>query len=380
MRIVFVSHSSDVTGGAELCLLESTQALKRRHEVSVIVRRRGPLEARLLAQGTHTRHATYAYWLGKKSRLPVSKLRRTAGSLVGLPGMLWTARSLAPDVLISNTVAIGTGAIVARALNIPHVWYVHEFGDRDGALAFDFGFSTARALMNGSALVIATSDAIARHYAAAGVNAPMRVIPNAVSVTEPSKRLDRRAALELVVVGHVSTGKRQDDAVRALGLLRRCGVDARLTLLGTEDAGYGRRLRQRVQSEGLERFVEFAGFVSAPAEWIASSDVSISCSAEGFGRGTVEAMKLGCVVVGANRDATAELIDDGVTGLLYPPGEVQALAAKLSTLVDPELRARLASNARTFARDRFNLDRHGEALDAALSVVAREAGASRPVR
>lgn len=366
MRILIVSHSSQTTGGAELALCESARALQRRHLVKVIVRRRGPLESLLTSQGTACDRATYAYWLGKRGPLGAARVRRTMGSALGFPALLSKVKAFAPDVVVTNTIAVGTGAVAAQLLGIPHVWYVHEFGARDGEVAFDFGFAATRALLNRSAMVVANSAAVARYYASKGVTSPMKVVPNAVCVRDVQRTAAARSTLDLIMVGHISPGKRQADAVRALGIVRRKGINARLMLLGTEDAAYGRTLRRVVSDEGLEEFVELLGFVSSPEDRIASADIALSCSAEGFGRVTVEAMKLGCAVVGANRDATRELIADGETGLLYPPGDVEALADRISALASPTLRERLITNARAYALARFNLDRHGAELEAAL--------------
>lgn len=371
MRIVIVSHSADVTGGAELCLLETARALQTRHEVFVVVRRSGPLRERLIEQGTKVRTATYAYWLGKRPLSLFATLSRTAGTLGGLPGLLTTLQSLKPDVIVSNTIAIGAGAVAAAMLNVPHAWYIHEFGDRAGGVGFDFGFPMARALLNRSAVVLATSRALAAHYAAAGVKAPFAIVPNAACVRTPQRPASRRAALELIMSGHISESKCQHDAVSALGMVRRAGVDARLTLLGTEEPAYARWLRDLVAREGLTEFVELPGFIATPEDRVASADVSLTCSAEGFGRSTVEAMKLGCAVIGANRDATAELIEDGVTGLLYPPGDVTKLAEKILAMADPVLRARLAAEAQRFALAEFNLDRHACQLERALGGAIR---------
>jgi 2-deoxystreptamine N-acetyl-D-glucosaminyltransferase/2-deoxystreptamine glucosyltransferase len=97
-----------------------------------------------------------------------------------------------------------------------------------------------------------------------------------------------------------------------------------------------------------------AGFVehSAVPAVLASLDVLVLPSAyEEMGSVLVEAMASGLPVVASAVGGIPEVVRDGETGLLVPPGDVGALAGVLDRLAaDPELRARLAEGARVRAR------------------------------
>jgi 2-deoxystreptamine N-acetyl-D-glucosaminyltransferase/2-deoxystreptamine glucosyltransferase len=97
------------------------------------------------------------------------------------------------------------------------------------------------------------------------------------------------------------------------------------------------------------------GFVehSAVPAVLASLDVLVLPSAyEEMGSVLVEAMASGLPVVASAVGGIPEVVRDGETGLLVPPGDVAALAGVLDRLAaDPELRARLAAGARARARD-----------------------------
>ena len=97
---------------------------------------------------------------------------------------------------------------------------------------------------------------------------------------------------------------------------------------------------------------------------MAAADVVLVCAAqESFGRVAVEGMKLGRAVVGPDSGGTAELITDGETGLLYPTGNVEELAARLEALLrDPGQRAALADRGRTWARGTFTEERYVSGL------------------
>ena len=107
---------------------------------------------------------------------------------------------------------------------------------------------------------------------------------------------------------------------------------------------------------------------------IRAADVVLMCSRfESFGRVTVEAMLAGKPVIGAASGGTAELIQDGETGLLYEPGNHDELAMKIEYLFEhPEKRLQLGAAARVWATGRFAQQRYArEVHDLLTGVVAR---------
>ncbi|HEY7806724.1 MAG TPA: glycosyltransferase family 1 protein [Croceibacterium sp.] len=94
----------------------------------------------------------------------------------------------------------------------------------------------------------------------------------------------------------------------------------------------------------------FAGHLTGEdlGEAVASADLLLNpSSTEAFGNVNLEAMAAGLAVVSADAPSSRELIDDGRTGLLVPPGDVAGYAAALAKLAaDARLRARLGQAAR----------------------------------
>ena len=81
---------------------------------------------------------------------------------------------------------------------------------------------------------------------------------------------------------------------------------------------------------------------------------------ENFGRVTVEAMAAGAVVLGTDAGGTPEIIEDGVTGFLYPPGEEgqQVLAERIAELASNDsLYGRLQSQGMKRARESYSMER-----------------------
>jgi glycosyltransferase involved in cell wall biosynthesis len=108
----------------------------------------------------------------------------------------------------------------------------------------------------------------------------------------------------------------------------------------------------------------------AVAAELAAADVLVAPSVptsggkrEGIPVVLMEAMATGLPVVASRLSGIPELVTDGVSGLLVPPGDDAALADALASLAaDPELRARLGAAGRETVLREFDVDRNAAAL------------------
>lgn len=119
---------------------------------------------------------------------------------------------------------------------------------------------------------------------------------------------------------------------------------------------YETRIREQASRLGLDGRVRFLGFRSDVPELMASMDAVAHTSvvAEPFGRVVVEAMMCGRPVVATRGGGVTEIIRDGETGLLVPPGDASALAAALGCILSqPALAERLAQQGREDVSRRF---------------------------
>ena len=114
-------------------------------------------------------------------------------------------------------------------------------------------------------------------------------------------------------------------------LAKELGIEERLTLPG------------RVSREELVRLYNQTQIFVSPSLY------------EGFGLPAAEAMACGAPVVATTAGAFPEVIEDGVSGLLVPPGDAPALANAIERLLeDTELRQRLGQESRRRIVDRFS--------------------------
>jgi glycosyltransferase involved in cell wall biosynthesis len=180
-------------------------------------------------------------------------------------------------------------------------------------------------------------------------------------------------AFAVAVIGQITPWKGQYEAIQALAHLRHMNQDAQLLIVGEpkfvsvatryDNRSYYADMQQLIAAEQLEACVHLLGERSdIPAIMGALDAVLVPSWEEPFGRVVIEAMALGLPVVAANVGGPAEIIRDGIDGLLVPPRDPQLWADAVWQLADsPELRARLGDAAALRARD-FALPQHVAAM------------------
>ena len=369
MRVCFVSHSAS-KGGAELALLELLQGLIMEGvDCKVLVPKKGPLLAALDHLHIEWKIIGYPPWRVTRARrgwMPGRILRTVRALWFAIP-MSHIIAKWQCDLVCSNTVTVGAGALAARLARLPHLWHLHEFGYRDPNLLFDLGARRTANLMDRlSAIFIANSYAAVKDYARYINRDRMKVIYQAVTLRDevessPSNHAADKSCFTCVIIGSLHIAKGQDEAIRALAELVRRGVDAELLLVGGSGKRFRKALIQQAIDLNLKQRVKFIGYVENPLPYIRIADVVLVCSRwEAFGRVTVEAMLVGKSIIGtANSGGTAELIHDEETGLLYEAGNHVELADKIQRLYQlPGEGIRLGAAARIWATGRFTQQRY----------------------
>ncbi|HEV8104189.1 MAG TPA: glycosyltransferase [Gaiellaceae bacterium] len=194
------------------------------------------------------------------------------------------------------------------------------------------------------------------HRSAALIEADLELSPGALEVIhngvadEPVEPASRQAPGPLVGgVGRLEPEKGFDVLVRAVATLP--GVT--MTVLGEGDERA--RLTALATELGIGDRLLLPGWSSAPRPQIASFDAFVLCSlTESFPLVVPEAMLAGTPIVASDVGSVSEAVENGVTGLLVPAGDPEALAAALRrVLSDPGLADRLRTAAREKAVREF---------------------------
>jgi glycosyltransferase involved in cell wall biosynthesis len=176
-------------------------------------------------------------------------------------------------------------------------------------------------------------------------------------------------AFVVLFVGRLVRDKGVHTAVAAMARLRRVASNAVLLVAGPpgeseQDLDYLRGLERTIREQGLEAFVRLLGQVSdldllrlyrmadclvVPSMWQEPAPMVV-----------VEAMSEGLPVVASAIGGLPSRVQDGVTGLLFPPGDEKELTDRLARIArDPALRIRLGSEALAWVSRRVSLQALG---------------------
>lgn len=173
-----------------------------------------------------------------------------------------------------------------------------------------------------------------------------KAIPNIIDLSQFRFRVRRPLRPNLICTRGFHRYYSLDVVVRAFAEVQKRHADARLNLVG------GGPLEEQIRALVAElklSEVHFSGVVSRQeiGRCYDQADIFINASnLDNMPVSILEAYASGTPVVSTAPEGMQYLIDDGRTGLLSQPGDVQALAANVVRLLsEPELAARLASNA-----------------------------------
>lgn len=166
--------------------------------------------------------------------------------------------------------------------------------------------------------------------------------------------------LILSTVSVLRSFKHPEMIIESCGVLDRRGIPFRLFMAGDGDLLQG--LRELCEKLGLVDKVHWLGYCPDPKPLLQGSDVFLLTSVgEAFGLVLTEAMACGVPVVGSRSGAIAEVVEDGVTGLLAEPMNTTSFADAIERLsTDRENLKRLAANCRPRVESQFSVGRYVE--------------------
>jgi glycosyltransferase involved in cell wall biosynthesis len=386
MTICFISHSSR-DGGAERVLLETIQVLQAEGiECRVLLPTKGFLSGELSRLGIQFSIISFPLWMSRNNLSLALRVKTALNLAKDTVHVAWRIFRWKSDIVYSNTATVCVGAFAAYLLRLPHVWHLHEFGLEDQGLSFLYGRQASLRLMNRlSSKCICVSRALAASYQES-------IDPSTISVIYPSvhtafrdscangpdvPRFSSTERFRCLIVGSLIEGKGQEDALLAMSLLKKTGIDAELIVVGEGEPGYRHHLETLVEANQLGSNVVFLGAVANAFPAMRSADVVLICSrSEAFGRVTIEAMLAGKPIIGARSGATAELIEAGVNGLLYKTRDPGDLAAQITYLYENRDYAdTLGKNAADWVKQNFSQQRFTEDMLTVLASQLPEAAA-----
>jgi len=267
------------------------------------------------------------------------------------------ARKRRIELVHTNSSVIGIGGGVARALGVPHVWHIRELPFLHYGFSVDGGMRRYAQELRQAQGIIALSQAVVSDMRTLlPSETPVHVIPNGICSENalPVQRVGATTAgFNFLLAALFHPAKGQELAVRAFAKVHGEEKNTTLHLVG---GGRDDAVRKLVNELGLQQAVIFHGFVDDISGLLVSADGVLQCSKhEALGRIVLEAMAAGIPVIGHASGATPELVEHGVTGLLFTSQD--ELATHMLTLVrDRERGIAMGEAARARIPAEFTLE------------------------
>lgn len=360
-RILHVLPSAHC-GGSELCAVETIRALHEEGYMNyVVVPREGKLLEKLAPYIQDYAIIENNWWLSAEKWSYWLKLVMIKGFLIQAFRIKKFALRHSIDIVLSYTIVIPSGALAAILGRISHLWYIHEFGDIDHQLNFNYGRRfTLWLIGNLSKKVIVNSETVFQHFKRFFPTSKLIRIYCEIDYPSFNPLLTvNKDAFAICMVGRIAPGKNQLVAIKALIHLKKWGLYPQITFVGGRCSSYFKKLTILIQDNSLGNQVLFIDHVPEPWKYIQSSDLVLVCSKnEAFGRVTVEAMKSGRPVIVANTGAGKELIIDKINGFLFNPDNSMELALVIKTIVESGYVGDITKAAYDFSHKNFNKARH----------------------
>lgn len=166
----------------------------------------------------------------------------------------------------------------------------------------------------------------------------------------------------ILFLGRLNVDKGLREMAEAMLLLDERFADLHWLVVGPDEGGMAEHIRAVAGRLG-ER-VHFQGFTREPESCMAAADIfCLPSYREGFGSSVLEAAAAGVPSVASRIYGLTDAVEDGVSGLLVPPGDAPALAAALAKLLaDAPSRQAMGQAARRRALERFSRTRIVEGL------------------
>jgi len=183
----------------------------------------------------------------------------------------------------------------------------------------------------------------------------VHVVPNPVPMEAFARTRVPERGHKLVSVGRLEPEKGYDVLLRAFAQVATGFSDWNLVIAG--DGSQREFLAALVRSLGLTERVHLAGYIAEPEKILADGAIFVMASRyEGFPNALLEAMASGLPVISTACVGSCELVTEGVSGILVPVENEEALAAAMCRLmIDEKLRERLGRSARA-AAERYSID------------------------
>lgn len=380
MKILFYSHTGEVSGAERVLLLILSRLNRNRFEAVLLCPRAGQLQKDARALNVPCANVDQ---LNARFTWRIAALIRYFSSFVLTMAQVRTqVREQQPDVIHANSVRAGLVISAATlGFGISIVWHVHDLLPQHplstGIRLFTLLLPPARIVVVANAAAERFKGRLLRHFPR---RVDFAVIHNAVEAAKLNSRAisgsirkdlrlrnnDRLAG----IVGNLSPVKGQLELIRAFAKARKRIPNLALLVVGStlfnRGDGYQKQLSAEVRALGLDHCIRFLGQRNDVAAIMGALDLLvINSRSEAFPLVALEGMAAGVPVLATAVGGLPELIKHEQNGWLVPFGDEEKLIdGMVSLLEDRDSTAQLAIHARQHVARTFPVHKFITRLEA----------------
>lgn len=336
MKILFISSDNNKTSGAFLCLVELNRYLREVYNVDtfVIIPKQG--DGVQLLDKYHIPYKiipsyswiTYNGYSIKALAKTCFKLLMMLYNYIAIKKIQTIIKKGKFDFVHTNTIFSYVGAKAAFLEHTKHIWHLRECineGHNSRIVVGESGYK----FISKSNIVLAVSQTVRQTYQNDIDAGKIKVVYDGVSANlYKKKNIFKDEVVQFTCIGGFIDNKNQIELINACDILKKSEQrNFHLNLVGRGPMELN--LRAEVNRLGLNDYVTFSGVFDRVQDILEKTDiVCVVSKSEAFGRTVIEGMLQGCLIIGANtlNSAIHELITDGITGFLYPCGDLDRLA------------------------------------------------------
>lgn len=387
-RILFICHDGDLYGSQQSLNLIVRNLPETDYQCFVSIARPGPLQKVL--QGypntivlTHKR----LQWVKHDSRTWLQRIGDVLNLFFCAAPRTWylfnTIRREKINMVHTNSSVSLEGALAAALAGIPHIWHIRElFMETSPKFHLVLGRRFTRWVIDRfSDQVLCISGVVFNQFGHYLEQDPDKYEllynalelppqPDFFSINDPQRAIMRSLSLKVLglpdtkafrvgYIGRLSEGKGFHELLEAFAILRRQNIYLELLVAGNfVDAAYKARIEGAMREACLGHTVRFLGYLDDLKPLYETLDVLVVPSLnEPFGRVVIEAAAHGVPCIGNNSGGIPEIVESGNTGLLYPPGDVYALAGMMEEMMSAFWKLEtIRQNALRMVYERFNIE------------------------
>lgn len=402
-RVLFLDHTA-MMGGGEVALLNLVRHLDRsRYHPVVVLFAQGPLAVKLAEVGieTHVLPLSSRVTKTKKDTLGLRTFLRLgdmAATLLFIRRLASFMREQHIHLVHTNSLKADViGGLAARLADIPLIWHIRDRIEDDylpAPVVHVFRWLCRvlpDSLIANSAATLQTLH-LARHDRGEAIHSGVeldrtRVVHDGMGNIQPAiSDLPSAPGRRVGLVGRISPWKGQHVFVQAAALVLHRFPDVQFQIIGAalfQEQDYEREVRQLARDLQLGGRVEFTGFRDDVPQLISELEVLVHASTTGepFGQVVIEGMSAGKPVVATAGGGVPEIVIDGITGLLVPMGDAEAMAAAICRLLeDPTTAQRMGQLGRQRVLQQFTIGQTASKIEALYDeILESRTGASQTV-